>query len=123
MKQHLQFFFSLLVFVFSYGCSSAQRHVDGGPCSYETVNYPAVILIMYPVVDSTESDMILAAITAWGTDTITFSDAAHGFISNEELKELNIKVGDTLNYQHKLIIEGSCNPDIWFLTREKYKHH
>jgi hypothetical protein len=83
-------------------------------------NYPATILEIYRI-DSARSDMILIANMEGHQDTIYFSRAARQYISNAELQNNNLKPGDTLNYQHKQITSGSCNPDIFFLTKERFK--
>ncbi len=121
MKKTIKLLFTAIGFMFLHSCSLAQRNVDGGPCSYETTNHPAVIVMIFPVVDSLTSDMLVVANNGWQKDTLMFSDAARSFMSNEEINMLNLKVGDTLNYKHKEIISGSCTPDIWFLTKERYK--
>lgn len=54
-------------------------------------------------------------------DTITWSGEFGGYLSKEELRLKSYKVGDTLSYQIKQIIEGSCNPYIKWLSGERYR--
>ena len=95
------------------------QNVDGGPCSYSTTNYPAVIIEIYQI-DSVRSEMILIAKLEGYQDTLYYSAATREYITNQELKSNNFKPGDSLTYQHQQITSGSCNPDIFWLTKERF---
>ena len=102
-----------------FSCRQSQN-VAGGPCSYTTTNYPATIIEMYEL-DSIKSELILVTNMFDQRDTLYFSAAAHEYITNEEIRVNNFKPGDTLSYQHKQITSGSCTPDIFRMTKERYK--
>lgn len=100
--------------------SCAQRIPEGGPCTYNTQSYPAVITHIYEM-DSLFSELFIVVQTHNPFDTITWSGEFGSYLSNEELKNQNYKVGDTLSYQIKQITKGTCNPYIKWLSSERYK--
>ncbi|MGE0638294.1 MAG: hypothetical protein AB7G44_16005 [Bacteroidia bacterium] len=109
--------FSVILFPF---IALAQGGREGGPCSYETTNYPATIIEIFEVYEGW-NDIYVVIKTHEPADTITWSNEFGGFISTEELKASDYKIGDKLNYQIKEIISGSCSPYIKWLTKERYK--
>lgn len=117
MKQagYTLFLFMLLPLV-----SFAQREREGGPCSYETTNYPAAIINIFEIYDGW-NDIYFSVKTNEPADTITWSNEFGGYLSTEELKNANYKTGDILNYQIMQIISGSCSPYLKRLTKENYK--
>lgn len=100
--------------------SCAQRIPEGGPCSYNTETYPAVITHIYEM-DSLYSELFIIVYAYPPADIITWSGEFGGYLSKEELRLKSYKVGDTLSYQIKQIIEGSCNPYIKWLSGERYR--
>ena len=117
MKQSVRtlFLLALLPLV-----SCAQKERDGGPCSYETTYYPAPIILIYPI-NETSSEVVVTTTLYGQTDTLHFSQEGHEYFLNTELTEMNYKVGDTLAYKIMEIIDGSCSPYIKWLTKERYK--
>lgn len=100
--------------------SLAQGEREGGPCSYETTLYPAPIILIYPI-NETSSEVVVTTTLYGQTDTLHFSQEGHEYFSNTELTEKNYKVGDTLTYKIMEITDGHCSPYIKVLTKERYK--
>ncbi|MCG3167777.1 MAG: hypothetical protein POELPBGB_03572 [Bacteroidia bacterium] len=96
----------------------AQRIPEGGPCSYETEIYPAVIINIYEM-DSLYSELFIAVHTL-PFDTLSWSGEFGSYLANDELKAKGYKLGDTLSYQIKHITQGTCNPYIKRLSTERY---
>ena len=117
MKQSVRtlFLLALLPLV-----SCAQKERDGGPCSYQTTYYPATIILIFEV-DSDYSDMIVVTSLYGEMDTVMFHAESYEYFSKKEMKEMNYKAGDTLTYEVKEIIDGSCSPYLTRLTKERYK--
>lgn len=100
--------------------SCAQKERDGGSCSYETTYYPAPIILIYPI-NETSSEVVVTTTLYGQTDTLHFSHEGHEYFSNTELTENNYMVGDTLTYKIMEITDGSCSPYIKVLTKERFK--
>ena len=115
------FFPPLFVFFCLFALNAcAQRTPEGGPCSYEIQTYPAVITDIFEM-DSLYSELFIVVYAYPPPDTLIWSGEFGSYLSNEELRLKNYKVGDTLSYQIKQIIEGACNPYIKWLSAERYK--
>jgi hypothetical protein len=96
--------------------------VAGGPCSYDTVDYPAVILDIERF-NSTECD--ISFLVVWdeeATDTILYSMQSDGFLAHTEVEKRGLVVGDTVCYKHYQISSGSCNPDMFSISLNKYRN-
>ncbi len=120
LKEMKQTVFSLIVVALLPFISSAQGEREGGPCSYETTNYPATIITIFEVYEGW-NDIHFVVKKQELADTITWSNEFGGYLSTEELKTAEYKTGDVLTYQTKEIISGSCNPYVQRLTKEIYK--
>lgn len=101
---------------------NGRKNISGGPCSYQTIYYPATIIEIENA-DSLTNEVFFrvdyGGINHY--DTLWYSLAFGDFISTAELEKQNLKVGDVVKYEHRKIISGSCNPDIYRLTLNKFE--
>ncbi|MCB0737671.1 MAG: hypothetical protein KDC92_09175 [Bacteroidetes bacterium] len=89
------------------------EHKDGGPCSYSTTTFPAVITDIVP---ASESTSYISCKVKRQDSTYTILET----VSNNELNKGAFKIGSVLTFVNKQIIEGACNPDVSFLDVAKY---
>jgi hypothetical protein len=111
----------LILLALLAACGQRQNGaVAGGSCNYYTLVYPAIILSIENF-DSTECD--ISFLINWGkgvTDTLLYSVEHHNFLAQTELKKRGLAIGDTVCYKHYQISSGSCNPDIFKLSLERF---
>lgn len=89
---------------------------DGGPCSYQVTQFPAIILSVDSLADS-QFDLSALVSRDGATDTLYFSQENNQYL---DIKQINtLGVGDTIYYEHHQITSGACNPDVFMFSLEK----
>lgn len=117
-KRSFLFFICCLILL-SSSCHLREKP-DGGPCSYTTTIYPATIINIFKV-DSGMNQIFFIIKTLEPADTISWSNEFSSYLSDDELKSENYKLGDTLAYEIREIIDGNCSPYLKRLTMARYK--
>jgi hypothetical protein len=116
----MRFFSWLWLLAVVPSCGQRSSDVAGGPCSYDTVAYPAVIL----EIDKTDSVVgDIQFMVDWGegaVDTQWYSIANPNYIPMADIVKSGIVVGDTIQYLHYQITSGSCNPDLFGIRLQPF---
>lgn len=120
----LRYWMICMVLMVYISCNTPNKQQpDGGPCAYKITDYPAKILKIEDVGNS-EADLNLE-INPYHlekSDTISYCLESQGqCVSFKELKENNLKLGDTIIYQIHDITEGACNPRLIVIKLEKFR--
>ncbi len=92
--------------------------MSGGPCSYNKTIHAAEVIGIYPT-GSNSSEIELLVKFHEVVDTLSYYIENGSYVSNFELQEKSIKIGDKLIYEEHQISTGSCNPEIYILKLEK----
>jgi hypothetical protein len=101
-------------------CQGNDEVPDGGFCSYQSTFYPAVIISLDTLTDE-RMDLSCVLTSEQGSDTLIYSLVNSNHLLKTEWLELDLSIGDTICYEHRQIVEGSCNPDIFTLKLERFK--
>lgn len=122
MKTHIalsSFLFFSLLSSCKY-CKSQQ--VDGGPCSYNTVFYPAKVIEILKL-DSNMFEILMTINTpnTNGNDTISYANAYGRYMNSTEIDTMDVKIGTTFKYKIMTIETGSCSPYLEQLVIEKFE--
>jgi len=119
IKQGLLLLSSALLFV---SCNNGGP-VDGGPCSYKEISYPAK-LIYLETHDSVRYNAWLevdAGINSSDKKDTVYSERLNGGpLYAEQIKKDSIVVGTTYTYVVKQIFSGSCTPRVTMVKFQKF---
>lgn len=101
-------------------CRSQQA--DGGPCSYNTVFYPAKVIEIQKL-DRNMFDVLMVINTpnTNGDDTISYSYTYGRYMDSSEVDSLDVKIGTSYKYKIMEIETGSCSPYLEQLIIEKFE--
>jgi hypothetical protein len=101
-------------------CKSQQ--VDGGPCSYNKVFYPAKVIEILKL-DSNIFEILMTINTpnTNGNDTISYANAYGSYMDSTEIDTLKVKIGTFFKYKIMDIETGSCSPHLEQLVMEKFE--
>jgi hypothetical protein len=119
----------LLAALYMAACNDSAKspgsdNMTGGPCSYK--DYEAIAeVIKIDKRDTDRYDILFVlrsnTYTPAGHDTLHYVHEKHNLLTGEELKKLDVKMGDRYKYIISTIISGSCNPTVKQLIMEKVK--
>ncbi len=114
---------SFLILTFLLGCKCHKKEIpDGGPCSYNTVFYPATVIELLKADNNMfDLSMTISTPNSNGNDTIYYSYAYGRHMDSTEIKNLNVQIGTAFKYKIMQIETGSCSPYIEQLIMEKFE--
>jgi hypothetical protein len=119
-------FYFIFCFVLSViiGCNCNNIGLpEGGPCTYETKNYPAIVIGIEKQ-DSLNADIIFKIETGTGEvyhDSVSWYMENNSWILISQIEKDSISIGKKYKYRLDFIKTGSCNPHIERLTLEKFQ--
>lgn len=97
--------------IIATACTSKEQTKVGGPCSYTTAMYPAIVIS----IDTGDIVNVWCSIENPHSDTVDYFSSNNRYASLAAIEQAKLKLGDTLIYQHRHITDGTCTPDIFNL--------
>ncbi|HNU16089.1 MAG TPA: hypothetical protein PKI55_16695, partial [Chitinophagaceae bacterium] len=126
MKQH--YFLLTLLLILAVACrqekKKSKRILDGGPCTYRQVSYPAKLIKLVPV-NGEEFDAFFelkpGVRSSDKNDTVSHYALTNKYVSAKKIKAYKIEEGKVYRYNDSYIVSGMCNPHVMTIRFEIYK--
>ena len=113
----MKFLLISALFIFAK-CNHHSQFVAGGPCSYDTARFKAIV-IQVDTVKTRSYDTVYAVnlklsyLHNHSTDVMPLSHMTRNELNSGFLKKHDIKVGKTLTGTAWFITSGTCNPEMY----------
>ncbi|MBP7511952.1 MAG: hypothetical protein KA981_08475 [Bacteroidia bacterium] len=121
-KQIYLSFFSLLIagIIIWFFFHSSNKNQEGGPCDYSSTYYPAKVIAIQSI-DSNTFDLKIEVDWKGIKDTLYYGNLFPSLITKTTMDTAHIALGAVFKYEHRQIVHGSCNPNIFRIVLEKWE--
>ena len=113
----MKFLLIASLFIFAK-CNHNGKFVTGGPCTYDTTKFKAVVVEIIPIKGNTPDSVfsvkiILSDSHSNSKDTLLLSHMTRNELNSGFINRHGIKIGKTLTGTAYFITSGTCNPEMY----------